>query len=247
MEQELQENFNADELPAKKKLKLRSNVWRYFTEVQTDDDKVKTICVCGKVFSHKIGGSTSNMHRHIRICAQCNSMESMDEYDGSDTAGVNGVLPDVNINFMAPQAAPVTVAPTSHRKYVRHQRQQHYEPIQHNTPDHDLYLVSVYVPMTRADKIRQTMAESMAGTLEDGYDSCTFSTKGTGRFRPLEGATPTIGEIGKVEAVEEEKVESVVKKDHLTNLLQNLKKMHPYEKPCIIVAPVVNYTSLLDI
>ena len=39
------------------------------------------------------------------------------------------------------------------------------------------------------------------------YDHCTFSTPGEGRFRPLEGADPTIGAVGSVEVVDEVRVE----------------------------------------
>lgn len=78
---------------------------------------------------------------------------------------------------------------------------------------------------------------------------CTYATSysiGQGRFRPLNGANPAIGNIGKVEVVEEEKIEVVVLKKYLKNVLQKTKEAHPYEKPYILVHKVINYEDFLN-
>src|SRR6188768_506653 len=63
-----------------------------------------------------------------------------------------------------------------------------------------LYKIVVYVPETHADKLRKAMGNAGAGKIGK-YSHCTFTIKGTGRFKPLEGANPTIGEIGNLEEV----------------------------------------------
>jgi len=41
------------------------------------------------------------------------------------------------------------------------------------------------------------------------YSHCSYSVVGIGRFKPLEGAHPNIGEVGKVAKVEEERIECI--------------------------------------
>ncbi len=96
------------------------------------------------------------------------------------------------------------------------------------------YKVMVYVPVADADKIRKIMGEVGAGKMGN-YDFCSFSIRGTGRFRPLKGANPSIGEVGKYEEVEEERIEVVADETILKKLLEEIIKNHPYEEPSIDV------------
>lgn len=97
----------------------------------------------------------------------------------------------------------------------------------------------IYVPLTHADKIRQVLGEQGAGHLGK-YDFCSFSVKGVGRFRPLEGANPTIGEVGKIEEVEEERIETVCREEEVEKILAAVRHVHPYEEPAIDVYPLLN-------
>ena len=96
------------------------------------------------------------------------------------------------------------------------------------------YKVIVYVPVTDADKMRQVLGEAGGGRIGD-YDFCSFSVTGIGRFRPLKGANPAIGEVGKHTKVEEERIETEVEENFLEDLLDRVKKAHPYEEPVIEV------------
>ena len=78
------------------------------------------------------------------------------------------------------------------------------------------------------------------------YDSCSFTTKGIGRFRPLENANPTIGTINSIEEVEEEKIEVVVLEKDLQNVLEAIVNAHPYEEPAIQVFTMIDYKSILS-
>ena len=49
---------------------------------------------------------------------------------------------------------------------------------------------------TTPTPVRAALAEAGAGRIGD-YDHASFSTPGQGRFRPLEGANPTIGAVGR--------------------------------------------------
>jgi len=104
--------------------------------------------------------------------------------------------------------------------------------------DFEFVKIVVYVPATHADEIRNVLAESGAGYIGN-YDYCSFSVKGIGRFRPQNGATPFIGEIGAVEAVDEERIETVCPKNNLEQVLATVKMAHPYEEPAIDVYPLL--------
>ena len=62
------------------------------------------------------------------------------------------------------------------------------------------------------------------------YTYCSFSSKGIGRFKPEEGAHPSIGEVGKFESVVEEKIETVCERKNLAEIIGAIKKAHPYEE-----------------
>lgn len=96
----------------------------------------------------------------------------------------------------------------------------------------------VFVPVTHAAKIRAALAKSGAGHIGD-YDSCSFSVKGIGRFRPLAGSKPFIGKEDALESVEEERIETIVAKDELAKVLKEVRRAHPYEEPAIDVYPLL--------
>ncbi|HEY4500163.1 MAG TPA: hypothetical protein VJH25_00020 [Candidatus Paceibacterota bacterium] len=95
-----------------------------------------------------------------------------------------------------------------------------------------LYKLVVYVPLDHADKIREALHSSGAGEMGN-YDQVTFSARGMGRFRPLAAANPAIGEVGKLELVEEERIETVVTEDIIEKVLSAVRAAHPYEEPAI--------------
>jgi len=96
----------------------------------------------------------------------------------------------------------------------------------------------VYVPVDDADKIRALLGELNCGHIGN-YDYCSFSIKGAGRFRPLDGSRPAIGKKGEIEVVEEERIETVLKKSNLSDVLNAVRKAHPYEEAAIDVYPLV--------
>lgn len=87
----------------------------------------------------------------------------------------------------------------------------------------------VFVPLTHADIVRQALGEAGAGKIGN-YDFCSFSSRGTGRFRGNELSNPAMGEAGNYEAVEEERIEVVVPRDILKEVIEKMKSVHPYEE-----------------
>ena len=90
--------------------------------------------------------------------------------------------------------------------------------------------IIVFAPVEAAERIRAALAEAGAGAIGD-YDFCTFTSTGEGRFRPLDGARPTIGEVGRVEMAEEVRIETVCPRHLRTTALAAMLAAHPYEEP----------------
>ena len=89
--------------------------------------------------------------------------------------------------------------------------------------------IVVYVPLTHADAVRQAIGEAGGGKLGT-YSLCSFSVRGVGRFRPEEGATPHIGQVGALETVEEERIEVTVDRPLVEAVVAAVKRVHPYEE-----------------
>lgn len=99
------------------------------------------------------------------------------------------------------------------------------------------YKIVMYVPSSHAEALREAVGKAGAGRIGK-YSFCTFTLKGVGRFRPEAGANPAIGEVGKLEAVEEERIETVCSEENLKDVLRAIKEVHPYEEPATDVYPI---------
>lgn len=99
------------------------------------------------------------------------------------------------------------------------------------------YKLAVHVPVESADKVREAIGAAGGGKIGN-YAFCSFSVKGVGRFLPQEGANPTIGAVGKLEEVEEERIEVTVEAVVLKDVIAAIKATHPYEEPTIDIYPL---------
>jgi hypothetical protein len=99
------------------------------------------------------------------------------------------------------------------------------------------YKIVVYVPDSHGDAVRQALGEAGAGRIGN-YAHCSFTAKGVGRFLPLAGASPAIGAVGRLEQVEEQRIETVCAEARLREVLTAIRRVHPYEEPAIDVYPL---------
>lgn len=97
-----------------------------------------------------------------------------------------------------------------------------------------LVKIIVFVPVKAAGKIRKVLGDCGAGKLGD-YSNASFSSRGTGRFKPEKGANPDVGEIGKFQEVDEERIEVIAPMEKYLEIVQKVKEAHPYEEPAIEV------------
>ena len=86
-----------------------------------------------------------------------------------------------------------------------------------------------FVPHQHEDAVRDAIVAAGAGAIGD-YDSCTFTATGEGRFRPLAGADPAVGEVGRLEVVAESRVEAVLPRRLRRRVVEAMKAAHPYEE-----------------
>jgi dinuclear metal center YbgI/SA1388 family protein len=107
-----------------------------------------------------------------------------------------------------------------------------------------LYKLATYCPVASTEQICEALFANGAGHIGN-YDKCAFQTKGTGSYRALEGANPTIGKINSQHFEPETKIEVVFPKHRKNQILAALKEAHPYEEVAFEIFELKN--ELLDV
>lgn len=92
--------------------------------------------------------------------------------------------------------------------------------------------IQVAVPVSHADDLRAALGRAGAGK-QGHYEYCSGSWRSIGRFYPLPDAKPAIGEVGTMEEVEEEVIETICHKDIVPAVVAAIRNVHPYEEPPI--------------
>ena len=104
----------------------------------------------------------------------------------------------------------------------------------------DLVKIVVSIPPEHSEKLRNAIGEAGGGAIWDNYSFCSFTVKGVGRFKPSENAHPFIGEKGKLDEVEEERIELTCQKSIAAKIIKVIRDNHPYEEPVIDVYPLLS-------
>jgi dinuclear metal center YbgI/SA1388 family protein len=89
--------------------------------------------------------------------------------------------------------------------------------------------IVVFVPPTHAGGVMQAMAEAGAGEI-GRYESCSFTTDGTGSFHPGKGSKPFIGAKGRFERVGETRLEMVCPEWRVDAAVDAMRSAHPYDE-----------------
>lgn len=103
----------------------------------------------------------------------------------------------------------------------------------------EIYQLSFYVPESHLDQVKTSLFTAGAGKLGN-YDCVAWQTKGQGQFRPQQGSKPYVGETGKIEQVNEYRVEMLCDAKHLEQVILALKASHPYEEPAYNIVKLEN-------
>jgi hypothetical protein len=100
--------------------------------------------------------------------------------------------------------------------------------------------LEIFVPPEYALKIRDQLAKIGVGRIGD-YDHCVAIVQVQGYFRPLPGANPFSGEIGRIQERIEVKVEVNCKRSLVNEAIQIIRRVHPYEEPLVNIIPLANH------
>ena len=92
----------------------------------------------------------------------------------------------------------------------------------------------MFVPADTLDVVRDALFAAGAGRIGD-YECCSWYTEGTGTFRALPGASPTVGKVGEEEHVAEVRLETVFPAEQRDEVVAALRRAHPYEEPAFDV------------
>ncbi|OCA91136.1 Nif3-like dinuclear metal center hexameric protein [Bacillus sp. FJAT-27225] len=114
------------------------------------------------------------------------------------------------------------------------------------TYEENLQKLVVYVPAADAESVRSVLGKAGAGAIGN-YSHCSFSSEGTGRFLPGGNTNPYIGEQGRLEEVDEVKIETIVPSRLTNKAIAAMLKSHPYEEPAYDVYPLENKGEILGL
>jgi hypothetical protein len=103
--------------------------------------------------------------------------------------------------------------------------------------------IVTFVPPENADAVRDALGKAGAGQIGE-YSFCSYTVNGVGRFLPSENANPHIGQSGKLETVEEERVEVVCDRAKAKQVIAAMRLAHPYEEVAFDIYPLINEEEL---
>jgi dinuclear metal center YbgI/SA1388 family protein len=105
------------------------------------------------------------------------------------------------------------------------------------SPRGSLRKLVIFVPEENVDAVADALAGEGAGIIGK-YTRCTFRTPGTGTFLGSEATNPYLGERGRLEKVEEIRLETVVPAHAARRAAAAATAAHPYEEAALDLYPV---------
>ena len=103
-----------------------------------------------------------------------------------------------------------------------------------------LVRIATFVPAENLEAVRVAAWQAGAGEIGLFYDQASFSTQGTGTFRPLEGANPTVGSVGELSQVAEVQLEVTAPAANWPQIMNAIRRVHPYQEVAYNVTALLN-------
>ena len=98
--------------------------------------------------------------------------------------------------------------------------------------------LEIFLPESHFDVVCQALWSVDAGHIGQ-YDRCLSWSEVQSCWRPLEGATPYDGTVGKLTQAKELKLEVCCREERLAETLAAVRAAHPYEEPVVNVLPMI--------
>jgi hypothetical protein len=92
-----------------------------------------------------------------------------------------------------------------------------------------MYKLNYFVPEEAKEQTKQALFALGVGKYKN-YECCCFETLGKGQFKPIKDANPYIGNKGKIEVIQEYKIEMLCEEKLIKEAISVLKQNHPYEE-----------------
>jgi len=102
--------------------------------------------------------------------------------------------------------------------------------------------IVTFVPADHIEAVASAMAEAGAGVIGN-YDNCSFRLAGRGTFRGNDAARPAVGRSGRVEQIDEIRLEVVAPGPKIDGIVRALRTAHPYEEVAYDIYPLENRSS----
>jgi len=96
-----------------------------------------------------------------------------------------------------------------------------------------------FVPKDHLQPVIYALGKAGAGAIGN-YSYCSFAAEGIGRFLPGENTNPFIGQPGKLEEVEEVRLETIFPETIEKQVIARMLESHPYEEPAYDIYPLEN-------
>ena len=103
-----------------------------------------------------------------------------------------------------------------------------------------MYKLTVFIPEEALEQVKSAVFAAGAGEIGN-YEQCCWQVQGIGQFMPLAGSNPHIGIQDSLQKVSEWRVEMVVAKANIAEVISALKQAHPYETPAYDVVKVLDF------
>lgn len=95
----------------------------------------------------------------------------------------------------------------------------------------------VFVPHESTDAVAEAVFAAGAGRI-GAYEKCSYRLSGQGTFFGTDSTNPAVGERGRLERVDETRLEVILPKSRLSQVIEALRAAHPYEEPAFDVYPL---------
>lgn len=95
----------------------------------------------------------------------------------------------------------------------------------------------IFAPSGHEAAITDALSAAGAGIIGE-YSHCTFRTPGTGTFKASAKARPYIGSAGRMESVDEVRLEAIVPKALAGAAVEKVRAVHPYDEMAYDLVPL---------
>ena len=107
------------------------------------------------------------------------------------------------------------------------------------TAEDEVLKLVVFIPESHLEEVRETILNTNAGHIGN-YSHSSFLSSGRGTFKPLAGSDPYLGKENLQSNVKEYRLETILYRSDLKDVINNMLSVHPYEEVAYDIYPLKN-------